>query len=330
MSKAGSSRDARGASDDGGRSAGRVGVAASAFRPGRLPDRHARPARADRLLPRHGHRAEPHDVPVGLVRPPPSAPRSRCCWSRSSVFVVTDYESADALTDGIKRREVYGGRGHLRLSAAALCGERRRAGRRHACCGRRTSASCSSRPRPNSSRLAQQSDRMPVAQAEILNTPPVAIDVVPLPPDDVNGVSLGFLTQALALGGTIASMGLGRLIPRAKRSWRRGIAHVTTLIAYAIGSAAVILLVDELVRRRPAGRPMGDARHLRPDLAGHHRFDGRRGGPLRVARRAGRRALLHARHGDLGSQHPARVPSGLRPARRREPADRRRRAGRTR
>jgi hypothetical protein len=36
-------------------------------------------------------------------------------------------------------------------------------------------------------------------------------------------------------------MGLGRLIPRAKRSWRRGIAHVTTLLAYAIGSAAVVL-----------------------------------------------------------------------------------------
>jgi hypothetical protein len=82
---------------------------------------------------------------------------------------------------------------------------------------------------------------MPVAQAQILNTPPVAVDVVPLPADDVNGASLGFLTQALALGGTVASMGLGRLIPRARRSWRRGIAHVTTLIAYAIGSAAVIL-----------------------------------------------------------------------------------------
>jgi hypothetical protein len=89
--------------------------------------------------------------------------------------------------------------------------------------------------------LAKQDDRMPVAQAQALNTPPVITDVVPLPADDVNGVSLGFLTQALALGGTVASMGLGRLIPRAKRSLRRGIAHVSTLVAYAIGSAAVIL-----------------------------------------------------------------------------------------
>jgi hypothetical protein len=36
-------------------------------------------------------------------------------------------------------------------------------------------------------------------------------------------------------------MGLGRLIPRAKRSWRRGIAHVTILALYAVGSAAVVL-----------------------------------------------------------------------------------------
>jgi uncharacterized membrane protein len=54
-------------------------------------------------------------------------------------------------------------------------------------------------------------------------------------------VSLGLLTQALALGGTVASMGLGRLIPRTKRSWRRGLAHVSILALYAVGSAAVVL-----------------------------------------------------------------------------------------
>jgi hypothetical protein len=66
--------------------------------------------------------------------------------------------------------------------------------------------------------------------------------VVPLPADDVNGVSLGFLTQALSLGGTIASMGLGRLLPRTRRSWRRGVAHLSTLILYAVGSAAAVLV----------------------------------------------------------------------------------------
>jgi len=64
---------------------------------------------------------------------------------------------------------------------------------------------------------------------------------VALPADDVNGASLGFLTQALALGGTIASVGLGRLIPRTRRSWKRGLGHVGTLLVYAIGSAAVVL-----------------------------------------------------------------------------------------
>jgi hypothetical protein len=89
--------------------------------------------------------------------------------------------------------------------------------------------------------LADQDDQMPVAKAQQLTTAPTITDVVPLPTDDVNGVSLGFLTQSLALGGTIASMGLGRLIPRTRRSWRRGIAHVSTLILYAVGSAAVVL-----------------------------------------------------------------------------------------
>ena len=97
-------------------------------------------------------------------------------------------------------------------------------------------------PRGATIRIAVYSfDRMPVAQAQELNTPPVITDVVPLPADDVNGASLGFLTQALALGGTIASMGLGRLIPRTRSSWKRGLAHVSTLALYAFGSALVVL-----------------------------------------------------------------------------------------
>jgi hypothetical protein len=82
---------------------------------------------------------------------------------------------------------------------------------------------------------------MPVAQAQAIAAPPPHTAGVPRPADDVNGASLGFLTQALALGGTIASVGLGRLIPRTRRSWRRGLGHLSTLIVYALGSAAAVL-----------------------------------------------------------------------------------------
>ena len=89
--------------------------------------------------------------------------------------------------------------------------------------------------------LASRGNAMPVAEAQVLLAPPPVTDVIPLPADDVNGASLGFVTQALALGGTIASIGLGRLIPRTRRSWRRGLAHVSTLLIYAVASATVVL-----------------------------------------------------------------------------------------
>jgi hypothetical protein len=89
--------------------------------------------------------------------------------------------------------------------------------------------------------MAKTADQVGIATVRALISPPQVTDVVPLPGNDVNGVSLGFLTQALSLGGTIASMGLGRLIPRTRRSWRRGVAHLSTLILYAAGSAVAVL-----------------------------------------------------------------------------------------
>jgi hypothetical protein len=159
---------------------------------------------------------------------------------RTGAFRVTDYESADDLEGGIRRREVYGGvdiTGYQpRLYVASAAGPAAASLLRNTYVGvvRQQAAAALAD-------WARQDSRMPVVQAQILNTPPEVVDVVPLPADDTNGVSLAFLTQALALGGTIASMGLGRLIPRARRSWRRGIAHLSTLIAYAVGSAVAVL-----------------------------------------------------------------------------------------
>jgi hypothetical protein len=187
-----------------------------------------------------GHKATPHHVPVGLVASGADRDRVTELLHRDGSFQVTDYPDANELVAAIRRRQVYGGvdvagyQPHLYLASAA--------GPAAASLIRTTYTTVVQQQTAQElAELAGQDDRMPVAQAQELNTPPVITDVVPLPANDVNGASLGFLTQALALGGTIASMGLGRLIPRTRRSWKRGIAHVTILMLYAVGSAAVVL-----------------------------------------------------------------------------------------
>jgi hypothetical protein len=187
-----------------------------------------------------GHKAQPHHLPVGLVSPAAKREAVINLLAANDYFKVTDYATADDLIVAIKRRDVYGGvdvtasKPHLYVAGAAGT----------AAAGLLKSTYTSVVQQQTAETLTEYAaagDTMKVSEAQSLNTPPTVTDVVPLPSDDVNGVSLGFLTQALALGGTIASMGLGRLIPRARRSWRRGIAHVTILIAYAVASAAVIL-----------------------------------------------------------------------------------------
>jgi hypothetical protein len=187
-----------------------------------------------------GHKAQPRHVPVGLVTPAAKRAAVIGLLSRNDYFKVTDYASADDLTIAIKRRDVYGGvdisgsRPRLLVASAA--------GPAAANLLRTTYVSVVQQQTAAAlAALAQQGRTMAVSEAQQLNAPPAITDVVPLPTDDVNGVSLGFLAQALALGGTIASMGLGRLIPRTQRSWRRGVAHVAILIGYAVGSAAVVL-----------------------------------------------------------------------------------------
>ena len=187
-----------------------------------------------------GHKATPHDVPVGLIAPDAKRAPIVELLERDGVFAVSDYANVTDLRAGIKSREVYGGvdataaQPHLYLASAA--------GPAAASLLRATYTSVVGQQNAEQlAALAGQGDTISVAQARALNAAPAVTDVVALPADDGNGASLGFLTQALALGGTIASVGLGRLIPRTRRSWKRGLGHLSTLIVYALGSAAVVL-----------------------------------------------------------------------------------------
>ena len=187
-----------------------------------------------------GHKAAPHDVPVGLIAPAAKRAAIVELLERDGVFAVSDYASVADLRSGIESREVYGGvdasaaQPHLYLASAA--------GQAAAGLLRGTYTSVVGQQNAQQlAALAEQGDTISVTQAEAIAAAPAITDVVPLPADDVNGASLGFLTQALALGGTIASIGLGRLIPRTRRSWKRALGHLSTLIVYALGSAAVVL-----------------------------------------------------------------------------------------
>src|SRR4051794_29068345 len=169
-----------------------------------------------------GHKARPPPLPVGLVSPAAKRAAVINLLSQNGYFRVTDYATSDDLIIAIKRRDVYGGvditssKPHLYVASAG--------GVAAASLLRSTYTTVVQQQTAQTlETLAGQGTTMDVNKALELNTPPEVTDVVPLPADDVNGASLGFLTQALALGGTIASMGLGRLIPRARRSWRRGI-----------------------------------------------------------------------------------------------------------
>jgi hypothetical protein len=87
---------------------------------------------------------------------------------------------------------------------------------------------------------------VPVATVAALTTPPPVVDVVPLPKADSGGSSLGFVIQALCLGGSIASLALGRLRGLTEQSTSRGIGHAALLVGYALLSSGVALLAMAL------------------------------------------------------------------------------------
>ncbi|GAA3443377.1 hypothetical protein [Planomonospora venezuelensis] len=187
-----------------------------------------------------GHAPAPHDLPVGIVGAPGQRQALTARLEEGGAFAVTAYASRQRLTDAIRGKEVYGGvdltaeRPTLYLASAA--------GPAAANLLRTTFTTATAEQTGEQVQaLVDRGQAVPAATVAALTAPPAVSDVVPLPAADRNGAALGFLVQALALGGTIASTGLGRLIPLTPRSYRRGLGHVATLLVYALGSAAVVL-----------------------------------------------------------------------------------------
>ncbi|MBG0832971.1 ABC transporter permease [Planomonospora sp. ID67723] len=187
-----------------------------------------------------GHAPSPHDLPVGVVGAPAQRQALTAQLEKDGAFAVTVYDSPQRLTGAIRGKDVYGGvdltaeRPTLYLASAA--------GPSAANLLRTTFITAIAEQTGKQVRtLVDQGRPVPAATVAALTAPPAVTDVVPLPAADRNGAALGFLVQALVLGGTIASTGLGRLIPLTPRSHQRGLGHVATLVVYALGSAAVVL-----------------------------------------------------------------------------------------
>jgi hypothetical protein len=73
---------------------------------------------------------------------------------------------------------------------------------------------------------------------------PRVTNVKPLPEDDATGVDIALLLQVLLIGGSIAVVGIGRLVPRMQGDPRRGVLPVTFLVAYALLFGLALTLIS--------------------------------------------------------------------------------------
>lgn len=167
------------------------------------------------------HEPTPRDLPVGVV--PSSATQVTEQLESSGSFDVTTFDDTDALAAAIEAREVYGG---FVVTADGVQPW--------------TATAAGSLP---ASVLRATAVRLNTAEGASAD-PTAAHDVVTLPTDDSNGSSIGAIMQVLSLGGSIASLALGRLVPRVPRSLRRGLGHTGALVAYALVSSATLLWVS--------------------------------------------------------------------------------------
>ncbi len=190
------------------------------------------------------HSPSPHDLPVGVVGNAEQQAQAQQL-EEDGEFKVETYDDAAALEQAIRERRAYGG--------VAFEGQRATLYVASAASPSVANLFKAQYTQVYQQQVQQQVDSLvganrpvPVATLAALTTPPPVTDVVPLPDDDSAGSSLGFVIQALCLGGSIASLALGRLRGLTERSTRRGLGHAALLVVYAVGSAAVALLAMAL------------------------------------------------------------------------------------
>lgn len=191
------------------------------------------------------HAPKPHSLPVGIVASAEQRAQLEPQLEEGDRFEVEAYDDTSSLVAAIKKREAYGGAvldgpaSTLYVASAASPAVANLL---------RTSytAAYDDQVGTKVDSLAAAGAPVDAATLRALTAPPKVVDVVPLPKDDSNGGSLGLIIQALALGGSIASIALGRLGKLTERSLGLGIRHAGLLVLYAALSAGVALLAMSL------------------------------------------------------------------------------------
>jgi hypothetical protein len=198
------------------------------------------------------HAPQPHDLPVGFVAAPDEAARIQAGIDQGGQFAARQYPSADEMTAAITTKKIFGG-----LDASATPAHLYVASAAGTAASNALRAAFTSLVQQQTAQKVQQltAAGQPVAPATVqqLTTPPAITDVVALPPDDRTGASIGLLVQALAIGATVASIGLGRIGARTTPSLLRGAGHTATLLVYAAASAAAVLGAAHAFGVVPAG-----------------------------------------------------------------------------
>ena len=187
------------------------------------------------------HSPHPHDLPVGLVSSAQQRAQLTPQLEKDHQFKVESYADAASLTTAIKDRKAYGGvvfdgnvpTLYIASAAAPSVANLLKAS---------FTAAYQAEIAKQVAHISQAGKPVPAQMAAALATPPAIEDVVPLPKDDSAGSSLSFIIQAICLGGSIASLALGRLGGLTRRSALRGIGHAALLVVYALASAGVALL----------------------------------------------------------------------------------------
>ena len=193
------------------------------------------------------HEPTPRDVPVGVVANKEVGAQLTKTLEEDGTFKVTDYDSASGLRAAIKERDVYGGFDFSAdqpvLYTASASGALPTATIKAT-----FNAIVQSEKDASVEKLSGSgASLVPLETVGSLAADPKVVDVVPLPKTDSNGGSIAAILQVISLGGAVASLGLGQLIPKVRRSFRRAFGHVGTLLGYAAMSAVIMLLLGELL-----------------------------------------------------------------------------------
>ena len=191
------------------------------------------------------HSPAPNDLPVGIVGTAEQRAQLTTALEQGGDFKVEEYDDATALQQAIRERKAYGG--------VAFAGQQPTLYVATAASPSVANLFKASFSKAYQQQVQGQVDQVvaagqpvPAETVALLASAPPVTDVVPLPKADSAGSSLGFVIQALCLGGSIASLALGRLRGLTQRSTARGLGHAALLVVYALASAGVALIAMAL------------------------------------------------------------------------------------